>query len=267
MNFEIRKSDPALRFTQALQKRRQTVRIILHHYHHEKATPHDVHHWHRIRGWKGIGYNVMVEMDGSIWEGRGLDKVGTHTANNNNNSIGIACQGRYDDRTRKMPDAQFNSLIWLIKHIHSIYGEIPIFGHGEVSPSACPGRFFPLDEVRQLAFRGNLTASFPISEANLQAMIDLGVINSPDYWRTVNVQWLDQLLTNAAQPNRLNRLIQNGINDIHTALNVLEIAGIMSNPDYWYRQHSKVEHLGQLIINMANRSLSPQHRIVHADIS
>lgn len=154
MDFEIREPNPILQFAQSPSLRVCTARIILHHYHSEIATPQDVHRWHLERGWIGNGYNFMVDMDGTIWSGRGLDAVGTHTANNNVDSIGVACQGRYDDLTKKMPDAQFNSLVWLIRHIHSIYGEVPVVGHRDASPSACPGRFFPMDEVRQLQFRG-----------------------------------------------------------------------------------------------------------------
>ena len=129
MEFAIREPNPALRFTQTLTKRAQTRRIILHHYHHSTATPHDVHRWHLDRGWAGNGYNFMVDRDGTIWRGRGIDTVGTHTANNNGDSIGIACQGRYDDNDRVMPDAQFNSLVWLIQVCRNTYGDIPVIGH------------------------------------------------------------------------------------------------------------------------------------------
>ena len=133
MKFEIKQPTPALRFTQTPQRRTRTTRIIIHHYHHERATPQDVHRWHLNNGWIGFGYNAAVDMDGTIWEGRGLDNVGTHTGNNNGDSIGIACQGRYDDHTRQMPDAQFNSLVWLIRHIQSIYGNIPILRHRDLT--------------------------------------------------------------------------------------------------------------------------------------
>ena len=100
-------------------------------------------------------------MDGTIWEIRGHGTVGAHTANNNSDSIGIACQGRYDDNTQAMPDAQFNALVWLIKYLRGIYGDIAIIGHRDASPSACPGRHFPLAEVQRLQFRGDITPPAP----------------------------------------------------------------------------------------------------------
>jgi len=87
-----------LDFTRPPQERTRTTRIILHHYHHETATPRDVHRWHLERGWIGNAYNISIDMDGTIWEPRGVNAIGGHTLNNNSDSIGIAFQGRYDDR-------------------------------------------------------------------------------------------------------------------------------------------------------------------------
>ena len=89
MKFEIRQPGPALRFTTALQLRQRTARIIIHHYRSETATPQDVHRWHLNNGWAGFGYNAAVDMDGTIWEGRGLGNTGAHTGGNNGDSIGM----------------------------------------------------------------------------------------------------------------------------------------------------------------------------------
>lgn len=129
--------------------------IILHHLHSTNGTPADVHRWHLARGWKGNGYNVMVMLDGSVWLCRGLYAVGGHTLNNNADSVGVGFQGKFDCTTRTMPDPQFNAGVLLLNDLRERFGDVPIFGHGEVMPSACPGRFFPLDELRRLECRGN----------------------------------------------------------------------------------------------------------------
>jgi len=188
--FEIRNPFPALHFTRSLTNRARTTRIILHHYHHETATPQDVHRWHLSRDggtWGGVGYHFMIDMDGTIWRGRDVDTVGVHTLGNNGDSIGIAFQGRYDNH-REMPDVQFNAGVWLVKYLFGTFGELAILGHGEASPNACPGRFFPLDEMRALQFRGNINmeveqmrfntvAELPgWAQPHIQELIDTGLL-------------------------------------------------------------------------------------------
>jgi len=170
MNFTIKQPNPALNFRSVPQRRARTARIIIHHYHHERATPQDVHRWHLNNGWIGFGYNGAVDMDGTIWEGRGWDNVGTHTGYNNGDSIGIAVQGRFDDNTRQMPDAQYNALVWLIKHLRSIYGNIAILRHSDLNATACPGRFFPWEELLRLQYRGGVEAEPPIRTVTLDIL-------------------------------------------------------------------------------------------------
>ncbi len=35
--------------------------------------------WHINRGWSGIGYHYVVKLDGTIEEGRSVNKTGAHT--------------------------------------------------------------------------------------------------------------------------------------------------------------------------------------------
>jgi len=99
-------------------------------------------------------------------------------------------------------------------------------------------------------------------------MVDLGVMNSPGFWREVmNIEFLDLLLSNAAAPGRLDSRIDNGVQDIDTAFDVLIDAGIINSPAYWQRQirESGVRHLDQLLINIANRSRDVLERIIHSE--
>jgi len=137
----------------------------MHHYHHETATPQDVHRWHLSNGWAGIGYHFMVDMDGTIWRGRAEMTVGAHAGGHNNDSIGIACQGRYDDNTRNMPDAQFNALVWLIQHLRSNHCNLTLLRHRDVGATACPGRHFPWTELQRLQFRSRQPAMPPTTDS------------------------------------------------------------------------------------------------------
>jgi|GEM_PF-1619808 len=154
MNFSIQ--DPGLRFPNARTRRARMTGIVVHHL-HAHWDVHRTHAHHLSMGWNGIGYNFHVALDGTISSGRGMEFVGSHTnppAGTNSGTVGVGCEGRYHDVDRAMPDAQFNALVWLIRHLRGIYGNVPIQGHGELAATACPGQFFPLDEVRHLEFRG-----------------------------------------------------------------------------------------------------------------
>jgi len=122
--------------------------------------------------WNGIGYNIVIHLDGTIWWGRGLEFVGSHTLNYNSTTIGIGFQGRYDDRTIEMPDVQFNVGVWVCKFISSIYGNIPIVGHRDLRPTACPGQFFPLAEMQTLQYRGNIKEEDEMTQELFNKMMD-----------------------------------------------------------------------------------------------
>jgi len=153
--------------------------------------------------------------------------------------------------------------------------------HNMFSNQVCPGLYlqsrFP--EIcrrvnERLASSGTMTetisppAYFPIHLQNIERMVELGVINAPGFWQSVDcIQWLDELLQNAGRENVLHKDIDNGITDLDTAIKVLEMAGVISSPGYWRSQAEKssIQFLKQLIINIANRSRDPLHRIVWAE--
>jgi len=138
---------------------------------------HRTHEFHQSLGWNGIGYNFHIAMDGTISLGCGMEFVGAHTnppAGSNNTTIGIGCEGRFHHVDRTMPDVQYNALVWLIRHLRSIYGNIWIRGHRELAATACPGQFFPLDEVRTLEFRNREEVQEPVvTERRFQSVQEM----------------------------------------------------------------------------------------------
>jgi len=144
--------DPQLTFAGQPPLRESTEGIVIHHT-HSLGTPWSIHQSHLARDFVGIGYHFLVMKDGTIWMGHGLEYGGRHSLNNNHRTIGIALQGRYDTVDRHVPDAQFDSLIWLIRYVQGIYGPLHIYAHRDLNATACPGRHFPMDEVRRGQFR------------------------------------------------------------------------------------------------------------------
>lgn len=161
--------DAGLRFEGARTKRKKTVGIVLHHLAGEGSVE-DEHRYSLSLGWIGIGYNFYIRMDGTVWEGRGLEYVGAHAgrkvkrstsewnkgANNNSQTVGIGLEGYYhpgSSLTRKeMPKAQYDACVRLMRDLRLKYPSIKwIKGHKEMpaTATACPGDYFPLKELVQ----------------------------------------------------------------------------------------------------------------------
>lgn len=143
-----------------------------------KATIRAIHYYHAIsRGWGDIGYNYIIDTKGNIYEGRkgGDGVVAGHAYMNNQNSIGIALLGCYDQNACNKPDditpAALNSLQKLIAYKSKEFNIYPggtglfndknlpnIIGHRDVGNTNCPGDLLyqKLDEIK-FAAAGKLT--------------------------------------------------------------------------------------------------------------
>ena len=134
--------------------------IALHHMAHPTADVKTVEGWHINQGWRALGYNFWVGFDGTVYEGRGFN-LGAGVENENGHIISIGFQGDYHSKDVKMPDAQFNAGVDIIKYL---VGKVPsikkIGGHGEYMATACPGQYFPLEEMKTLKKRGEETMQY-----------------------------------------------------------------------------------------------------------
>ncbi|MCM8901276.1 peptidoglycan-binding domain-containing protein [Caldicoprobacter algeriensis] len=168
-----------LKFNGKLRPRTVTNGIVLHHAAVQRATPQQIHEWHLQRGWLGAGYNVYVRKDGSVWELRPLWAVGAHAEGVNSESIGVCAEGMYHSSDsqpydREMPRQQFDALVKVVKDLVEEYPSIMwIKGHNEVqgSATACPGSFFPLQEVIRTA-----TNSLAVKEVDVMKKGDRGPV-------------------------------------------------------------------------------------------
>ena len=105
-------------------------------------TVADIDNWHRQRGFSGIGYHYVIYLDGSINDGRPIEKVGAHCLGHNANSIGIcyiggcATDGKTPLDTRT--EAQKASLVRLITELRRRFPNASVHGHNEFAAKACP---------------------------------------------------------------------------------------------------------------------------------
>lgn len=134
---------------------RKINEIILHC----SATPEgknykmkDIDLWHRQRGFTSVGYHFVVDLDGTIEDGRDIEKIGSHCLNHNSNSIGICYIGgcdkqmnAKDTRTQAQKDALLDLVFLLLQHYHLSLNQVHC--HNEYAKKACPS--FTIDSFRQ----------------------------------------------------------------------------------------------------------------------
>ena len=136
------------RWNGTLSTRAHTDYIALHHAEASTCTAEQVDRWHKENGWSGIGYHFFVRKDGSIYRGRPLTTMGAHVSGMNNCSIGICAEGKYSTET--MPDVQKRAICRLLVYLKdTYYPNAKIVGHKEIGDSDCPGRNYPLEDIKQ----------------------------------------------------------------------------------------------------------------------
>lgn len=132
----------------ALGKRDKTSYIALHHAEAVSCTAVQVNQWHKANGWSGIGYHFFVRKNGEVYRGRPLWAVGAHVFGMNDCSVGICAEGDYHNRDKVMPEKQKKATQELIAYLKTIYHDARIVGHKEIGDSNCPGRYYPLAEMK-----------------------------------------------------------------------------------------------------------------------
>lgn len=102
----------------------------------QNITTNQVRKWHTDKGWSDIGYHYVIHLDGSIHEGRPVNRIGAHVRGYNKYSIGISYVGGVsssmapkDTRT----DAQKKSLVNLLSELKEHHPKAKIWGHRDFS--------------------------------------------------------------------------------------------------------------------------------------
>ena len=130
-----------------LSTRPYTKDIVLHHAAAKTCSANQIDSWHKGNGWAGIGYHFFIRKDGSIYEGRPLWATGAHAEGKNSESIGVCVEGNYDTE-RTMPQAQKLAIKEVLSYLKGMYPTAGIKGHREVGATGCPGKYYPLDEMK-----------------------------------------------------------------------------------------------------------------------
>lgn len=97
----------------------------------------DIDQMHRTRGFNQIGYNYVIDLDGTIEKGRPLSIAGAHCIGYNNHSVGICYVGGLDSAGKpadtRTPE-QVKSMRTLVDELCYEYPIIDVLGHRDTSP-------------------------------------------------------------------------------------------------------------------------------------
>ncbi|XP_008306717.1 peptidoglycan recognition protein 5 [Cynoglossus semilaevis] len=92
------------------------------------------------RGFDDIGYNFLVAADGVVFEGRGWGVVGAHTKGSNQDSLGIAFMGNFNNESPNK--AALMSVKQLLQSGVSqgfLCPGFTVLGHRDLGSTQCPG--------------------------------------------------------------------------------------------------------------------------------
>ena len=142
--------------------------IVIHHSATESGSVESIHEEHSNRRdaegnpWLGIGYHFLIGnglgmSDGTVQATfRWKEQIhGAHSGNEvfNARGIGICLIGNFEETHPSK--AQINSLKSLVQVLAARHRIAPerLMGHASVKATACPGKHFPLNEIRQVIFK------------------------------------------------------------------------------------------------------------------
>jgi N-acetylmuramoyl-L-alanine amidase len=111
-------------------------------------------HMDEPRMWSDIGYHYIIRNDenGTIEQGRPIERAGAHVRGHNQESIGIAYVGGVDKDLKAkdtMTPQQETSFLKLVESLRLVFGnKLPVYGHNDFTkrkecPSFKVARKFP----------------------------------------------------------------------------------------------------------------------------
>lgn len=124
---------------------RKINRIIIHCTATPEGRDHtakEIDRWHREKGWASIGYHFVIRLDGTVENGRPVEKVGAHVKGHNSDSIGIVYVGGCDKNMKpkdtRTPE-QREALLETVTNLQESYPHATVHGHNEFDKGkACP---------------------------------------------------------------------------------------------------------------------------------
>ena len=238
-----------IKWVKPLSKRPRTDYIVLHHAEASKCTVEQVDSWHKQKDWSGIGYHFFVRKDGTIYRGRPLDTMGAHVSGMNSVSIGICAEGSYTTET--MPAAQKKAICELLVYLKDKhYPLASIVGHREIGNSDCPGKKYPLDDIRnnyRKIAAGELREYTSVNDI-VWELQHRGIISNSDIWikkseKDTNTYWLLRKICHYIRTKKSKENERQMYTKPQYIAWDLWHRGIISSVDYWKTRMQSDENI------------------------
>lgn len=135
-------------------KPKRLVNRVFIHCSASDNTNHDnvatIRKWHKDRGWSDIGYHYYIRKDGTLEQGRSIERTPAAQRGHNLRTIAICLGG-----LKSFTEEQYETLRALSIQINNEYrGKVTFHGHCEVSNKLCP--VFDYKAVLKLNAKGDL---------------------------------------------------------------------------------------------------------------
>ena len=126
----------------------------------------DIDAWHRERGFTGIGYHFVIDINGKVEIGRPVEQAGAHASGHNAQSIGICYIGGLDANGKAKDTrtfAQKKAMVALVYELMDKYPIVEVIGHRDASPDKDGnGVITPNEWIKQCPCF-DVRSEFPIS--------------------------------------------------------------------------------------------------------
>lgn len=155
-------------------KSRNWIYVVIHHSATASGSVESIHNNHRLRKdqqglpWLGIGYHFVIGNGSGMEDGnveatfRWKQQIhGAHSGSavHNANGIGICLIGNFQDQApTKKQLAAVTKLVGQLAKQYKIPSRL-VIGHNTVKPTSCPGKLFPLQDVKRNSLANGMTGS------------------------------------------------------------------------------------------------------------
>ena len=145
--------DLGLKFVASKLALGNTPRYIGLHHSAGINTVKAYHQEHLDKGWAGLGYNFVVDLDGKVYKGRDPKYLPAGIEGHNTDSLHICAIGNFDNMV--MPAVQKEAIKELILYCMGLFPTIKaVKGHKELMATDCPGANYPLRDMQSVYTHG-----------------------------------------------------------------------------------------------------------------